>query len=410
MENDCQNKYRAQKELSDAGIENLEDGISKEKEIEEKRWADELALLKKRLNDKKDLKDEEVLLNEAIDAIIVQKQKTHDKKIADLNNADVAQKQMAAAEISGKDKQKWEAERTLARTQYLQELKDSKGQSNKVQKAEKKLSDQLLKIKMEELIARQTIGDKVFEGADNIFGGLAELAGKETALGKAAFLFQPAAAIGQIIFNTAIANSKAAALFPLTGGMPWVGINTAAAAISIALVVKQAISSAKTSQKAEGSYPVIGADDGKLYHASEGGNPQTGVYSRPTLLNMSDGRSLVGERAPELVVDGDTFRRIQLNAPEILRDIYAYAGKGPGRSKQKASGSYQETGSWQNGAARPGTDRGSEGENEKMISAINRLNTQLEKGIRASINKYGRNGLSDSMNEIAKFNKKVFKK
>jgi len=37
---------------------------------------------------------------------------------------------------------------------------------------------------------------------------LAELAGKETALGKALFLFQQAAAIGQVVFNTEVAVSN----------------------------------------------------------------------------------------------------------------------------------------------------------------------------------------------------------
>ena len=37
-------------------------------------------------------------------------------------------------------------------------------------------------------------------------------------------------AIAQIVANTAIANTKAVAASPLTGGMPWVGINTATAA------------------------------------------------------------------------------------------------------------------------------------------------------------------------------------
>ncbi|MEI8115723.1 MAG: hypothetical protein WCI54_18970, partial [Bacteroidia bacterium] len=47
--------------------------------------------------------------------------------------------------------------------------------------------------------------------------------------------------IGQVIFNTAIANAKAVATFPLTLGMPWVAINTATAVGSIASIVAQSI-------------------------------------------------------------------------------------------------------------------------------------------------------------------------
>jgi len=182
------------------------------------------------------------------------------------------------------------------------------------------------------------------------------------------------------------------------------------AAFGVAAGLVGTINTAKTKQKAEGSYPVIGADDGRLYHAVNGGTPATGVYNRPTLLNMSDGRSLVGERAPELVVDGDTFRRIQLNAPEILQDIYAYAGRGPSRTRQKAEGSYPaEMTNGRSGEMTP-TRNNEDANNGKLIAAINRLNAHLDKGLRTSINKYGRNGLSDAMDDIKNFNAKVYKK
>jgi len=72
-------------------------------------------------------------------------------------------------------------------------------------------------------------------------GVLSEVVGQETALGKALFLMQQAAAIGQVVFQTAIANAKAVAASPLTAGQPWVGINTASAAVSIASIVAQSI-------------------------------------------------------------------------------------------------------------------------------------------------------------------------
>ncbi len=167
--------------------------------------------------------------------------------------------------------------------------------------------------------------------------------------------------------------------------------------------------SKKTKQKAAGSYPVVGADDGILYHASYGGSPKTGVYSGPTLLDMADGRSLVGERAPELVVDGNTFRRIQINAPGLLRDIYKYAGREPVMTKQRANGSYPTE-----SASRPMSEseiaKLSDGDNTRLRAAIDRLNQNLENGIEAKINKYGTNGLAESINEINKFKAKVYKK
>ncbi len=190
-----------------------------------------------------------------------------------------------------------------------------------------------------------------------------------------------------------------------------IGLIEAAFAVAEGLVGKINTSKEKTTtapQNAEGRYPVIGKDDGRLYQAAYGGRPVTGVYTGPTLLNMNDGQSLVGERAPELVVDGDTFRRIQVNAPQLLRDIYAYAGKGRymenrnlAGTAQRAEGSYPEI----SGTANQQSDSGKGREQEqRMISAIEKLNAHLDKGIPAYVNKYGHKGLQESFEEITKFN------
>lgn len=74
--------------------------------------------------------------------------------------------------------------------------------------------------------------------------------------------FQQAAAIGQVVFNTAIANAKAVAQFPLTLGMPWVAINTASAVGSIASIVAQSIANfSQPSGYADGGY----TGNGKKY-------------------------------------------------------------------------------------------------------------------------------------------------
>ncbi len=76
------------------------------------------------------------------------------------------------------------------------------------------------------------------------FGGLlGQLAGKNKALAISGIIISQAAAIGQIIASTAIANAKAVAALPLTFGMPWVAINTASAALSIASTIAAAVKS-----------------------------------------------------------------------------------------------------------------------------------------------------------------------
>jgi len=70
------------------------------------------------------------------------------------------------------------------------------------------------------------------------------------------FLLNQARAVGEVIFNTAIANAKAVAAFPVTAGMPWVAINTASAGVSIASILAQSISSLSGKGKgfSEGGY------------------------------------------------------------------------------------------------------------------------------------------------------------
>ena len=60
----------------------------------------------------------------------------------------------------------------------------------------------------------------------------------------------------------------------------------------------------------------------------------------------------------------------------------------------------------------PLTNQASQYNDPELLSAIKELNKQLKEGIKANayINKYGANGLSDAINDITKFNAKVYKK
>lgn len=158
----------------------------------------------------------------------------------------------------------------------------------------------------------------------------------------------------------------------------------------------------------DGKYPVIGADDGILYHAAMGGEPTTGMISHPTLLNLSGGPALVGEKGPEVIIDGNTVRRIQINAPELLRDIYAYAGKPVQSVTQKAKGSYPETAEGRRGETE--TVRTAETETQ-LLAALKKLNDHLDKGIKSKgvFNVWGTNGLSDTLDKMNRFKDKVGK-
>jgi len=96
--------------------------------------------------------------------------------------------------------------------------------------------------------------------AQEFFGNLQQVAeafGKEgKALAIAGIVTEQVGAISKIISNTAVANAKSIAASPLTGGMPWVGINNVMAGVSIAGSVAgaaKAISDLKSNKKSAGA-------------------------------------------------------------------------------------------------------------------------------------------------------------
>jgi hypothetical protein len=96
----------------------------------------------------------------------------------------------------------------------------------------------------------------------------------------------------------------------------------------------------KTKSYAKGKYPVT-ADDGKTYNTKWAGKPKTGYYDGPHLGVFNE---VPGQK--ELVVDGITSRRIELNYPEIRDAIFAVRdGIAPNYTrnlKSYADGKYPE--------------------------------------------------------------------
>lgn len=77
----------------------------------------------------------------------------------------------------------------------------------------------------------------VLQARIGLFGqfgaALIQLGGRNKLIASAGVVIERAASVASIIANTAAANAKAVKDSPLTFGMPWVGINSASAAISI---------------------------------------------------------------------------------------------------------------------------------------------------------------------------------
>ena len=91
------------------------------------------------------------------------------------------------------------------------------------------------------------------------FGSLVSaLAGKNKTLAIAGIVIEQASAIGRIISNTAVANAKAVAASPLTGGMPFVAINKVSAALGIASSIAAGAKSISQIKSAPGGSPAGG--------------------------------------------------------------------------------------------------------------------------------------------------------
>ncbi len=391
-----------EKTLADAKIANLKEGIAKQKAIEEQRWKEELNGLNKQLVSKAILTDDEISLNQNVHDTIAEKTKSHNKVIADLNLAAQLQTRvddalMAAAKAQTGE-ETWAAEKQMAQIRYEEAIASAEGNAVGIAQAERNLSDTLLKIKEEELNKRQQIGDAILSTAASAFEVMSDLVGKETALGKAFFLLQQAAAVAQIIFNTAIANSKAVALSPFTGGMPWVAINTATAAVSIASVVAQTISSFSSGSKKKKDF-FQGGFTGEGEREEPAGMVHKGEY-----VISADG--VKNSRLRPFIEIIESARRnknlakLDLN-PMITSNIISRKFSAGGYTSGSPASPSIPFETVSSRAAVPVPDN----RDPELVAAIKRLNKNLEKGI--GVNKYGTSGLLESMNEITKFNSKI---
>jgi len=233
--------------------------ISKQITAEEKAQATELANFKKSIRDAEAVSQQEkrdlelIKIQEHYDALILQ---------AEENNVNTDQLKLARDEA-------------LKAKQIEFDAKD-------VAQA-KKTSDEKKKIKQEEVAAEQQLEQAKLAFAGNIGNAMKTLAGKNKALAIAGVVVSQAAAIGNIISQTGIANAKALAATPLTFGQPFITMNTISAGLSIAGAIKsasQSISQIKNSDKS--TSPVRGAS----LPSTGGGGSAPPVEPAPPAFNI----------------------------------------------------------------------------------------------------------------------------
>ena len=205
------------KKYDDKDEEERKKKAEKEKEELLKKQADERGIALIGLQDKLDELDRKNKLIEGdyqqdLDRLAQQKQLLADQEAIELQNTELTE---------------------LQKTEIRKKFAD----------ARRGITDQEIATEKSAAQAKHEI-NMAYLGLFEQFGStLGQLAGKNKGLAIAAVVIQQAAAIGQIVANTAIANAKALAASPLTGGLPWTAINTISAGLSIASTVAAAVKS-----------------------------------------------------------------------------------------------------------------------------------------------------------------------
>jgi hypothetical protein len=151
----------------------------------------------------------------------------------------------------------------------------------------------------------------LFEQFGNLLG---QIAGKNKALAIAGIVISQAAAIGQIVASTGIANAKAVAASPLTFGAPWVLINSISAGLGIASTIASAVKSIQQINSAASQAGVTGGGGGSVGSAPQIAAPKVGGATAPQIqtgqgINPSQqiGQTISAAQKPirAYVVSGD---------------------------------------------------------------------------------------------------------
>jgi hypothetical protein len=188
----------------------------------------EIAAINKKYDDEEAKKVEEDNKKKAEDA----KKKVEDDKIA--KQKSLEDRVLGIDTELQFDAQTFDRKRELV-TQKETELLQQEGLTqNQRTLISKQAAQERKNIDMAELDAKAEIQNAYMDLAGQFGSLLQQIAGKNKKIAIAGIIIEQAASIGKIIANTAVANAKAVAAFPITAGQPWVTINTISAALGIA--------------------------------------------------------------------------------------------------------------------------------------------------------------------------------
>ena len=262
-------QIKGQQILAEAKIENFRDEFERQEEAEKTRWDIEKTALEKNIIDKIELNEKEQAINDATYAIIEEKEKTHQQKMADLKTAkNLSNLQNMAdastpfdyeyAELAEMQKM-FDAKNALLSAQYQNEKSLAEGNQAALLAAEKRYNDGIIQLKLDMIDAEWQQKEQRVAAAQAFAGAISGIVDEETELGKALFAFNQGLAIAEIWVNVAKANAQALVLAPATAGQPFITLNSAVGAAQTALVLAQTIKSFSNPNSESSNSPVAGS-------------------------------------------------------------------------------------------------------------------------------------------------------
>ena len=145
-------------------------------------------------------------------------------------------------------------ERRALLDKYEQELLAQEGLTeNQRTQIRQDYANQRKAIDQSEIDARRELQTAYINLVGQFGAFLSQIAGKNKKLAISGVIVEQAAAIARIIQNTAIANAKSVAASPLTGGQPFVAINTISAGLSIASSIAAGVKAIRQIQQSDSS-------------------------------------------------------------------------------------------------------------------------------------------------------------
>lgn len=250
-----------------------------------------------------------------------------------------------------------------------------------VEQAKLKIVEKYAKLRQDvEYNTQQAIADEIRNGiaiAQDVVGGFASFFAdaKNAELEAAGDNEAKKKEITKRFANTELGIKIAQTLANMAMGIAdiWAkyGANPVAATLLTALVSGQALGQISLAQaqrdKIQGyaaGYYNVQDQNGTPYNAAMGGRPTTQMVSKPTVFLAGE----QGKNFPEMIIDGPTFKRLQINYPEAIAAINR------SRIPGFAAGAYTPPQAPQGMALPP-----------EFISLLNDLNNTLNKGITANL-------------------------